>query len=113
MFTVLMLCKCGHPALAHRNDSDGRLNRGPCSSDVRRFFSQPGPGVVRSGDVVLTPEQAKLVLKAAQNKALKAPSFIEKFHKLLRRGFEIIGCNCQMHHTVELGQVNIIKPGGY
>jgi hypothetical protein len=106
-----MLCKCGHQAMAHRHDNEGRQNRGPCSADVRRFFTKPGPGVLRSGDIVLSPEQTKAVLETAQDRAATASSYTKKFAKLLYRGFEIIGCQCPMYHTVDLGQVSLIIPG--
>ena len=106
-------CKCGHPRRLHRDYVEG--GRAPCIGKVRQFI-HPIPDHLKSykrdSDVVLTKEQADLLIEELWKKAGKAPSYSGKLDKLLKRGYRIIACECPMYHLVELGKLKIHKPGG-
>lgn len=105
-------CKCGHPRSGHRNDR-GLDGRNPCWGEVRQFVVQLNDEQkrqLRDSDIQLTELQAVAVMKELRVKALKAPSFSGRLDKLLKRGYRIIPCQCELYHTIDIGGVLIHKP---
>lgn len=101
-------CRCGHTKFQHLNDSDGRIGRHRCTATVRRYFQdQP----VELGDLVLTSEQTKIILQKEVEAARKSSNYEQRLAKMLARGYDIITCECQMYHLVDLGQVILHVPG--
>ncbi len=100
------LCKCGHPRRVHC----GTSGRNPCTGEVRQII-YPGFIDQRPGDVMLDDDTALNLAEEYRLRAKKNPSYERKLQRLLKRGYRIITCRCQLYHTIEIGQVLIHKPG--
>lgn len=100
------LCKCGHPRRVHC----GASGRNPCTGEVRQIIKR---GFIdqRPGDVMLDETQAANLVEEFEVRAKKNPSCERLLRHLLKRGYRIITCRCQLYHTIEIGQVLIHKPG--
>lgn len=90
-------CTCGHILTEHLS------SRGRCTRSVRIWLKHPGDDVLRtSPGVVLSMDEANVVIEEAFGKLDKAPSYEKQVRKLGKRGYLFVDCQCQFYRTLPI-----------